>query len=316
MDGMFLDADSFNGAIGNWNTGNVHNMYEMFRAAPSFNQPIGNWNTSNVTDLGGIFSDAPSFNQDISNWDVSHVTGGGFVEAFQGATSFDQDISNWDVSGATSLFRMFMDAVSFDQDISNWDVSNVTNMADMFNGALAFNQPIGGWQVDSVTSMNQMFMDAVSFDQNIGNWGVYNVTNMTDMFTGATLSTDNYDSLLIGWAFGPLLQMNVSFSGGNSHYCAGDTARMVLVSNLGWTITDGGKLCNTWWTGSVSNDWFNADNWTNGVPVADQDAFIPDVGANPYPVINTTGAVCHYLEAQPGTSVTIQSGGVLTAGAQ
>ena len=34
----------------------------------------------------------------------------------------------------------------------------------------------------------------------IGCWDVSKVTNIGDMFSGATLSTDNYDTTLIGWA--------------------------------------------------------------------------------------------------------------------
>jgi len=45
-----------------------------------------------------------------------------------------------------------------------------------------------------------MFKQATSFDKNLGGWDVTNVTDMTEMFSGVTLSTANYDSLLIGWA--------------------------------------------------------------------------------------------------------------------
>jgi hypothetical protein len=46
----------------------------MFRIATNFNQPIGNWNVGNVLDMYEMFFDAESsFYQDISNWDVSNV---------------------------------------------------------------------------------------------------------------------------------------------------------------------------------------------------------------------------------------------------
>ena len=66
---------------------------------------------------------------------------------------------------------------------------------------------------------------------------------MDEMFYGTTLSTDNYDALLNGWST-LTLQPNVTFSGGNSHYCHAETARQNIINNFGWTITDGGLDCS------------------------------------------------------------------------
>ena len=55
----------------------------------------------------------------------------------------------------------------------------------------------------------------------------------------ATLSTSNYDNLLIGWGQQNALN-NTTFSGGNSMYCAGEAYRDTLSLTYGWTITDGG----------------------------------------------------------------------------
>jgi hypothetical protein len=64
---------------------------------------------------------------------------------------------------------------------------------------------------------------------------------MGSMFLNVTLSTANYDALLIGWASQPL-SINVFFNGGNSKYCAGAAARQSITNTYGWTITDGGIL--------------------------------------------------------------------------
>ena len=62
------------------------------------------------------------------------------------------------------------------------------------------------------------------------------------MFDGVTLSTSNYDSLLIGWD-AQTLHTHVEFSGGNSNYCSGESARQNMIDTDNWDIVDGGKDC-------------------------------------------------------------------------
>jgi hypothetical protein len=65
---------------------------------------------------------------------------------------------------------------------------------------------------------------------------------MDTMFKGITLSTANYDALLIGWD-ALELQNNVNFHAGYSAYSstAAITARANIISTDSWTITDGGS---------------------------------------------------------------------------
>ena len=137
---------------------------------------------------------------------------------------------------------MFRNAVSFNQDIGSWDVDQVENMESMFSGASSFNQDLGNWNVGNVIRMSYMFKSASSFNQDIGNWDVSNVTEMWYMFDGVTLSTANYNSLLMGWASKDV-QSGVSFHGGSSKYSSGVAAdaRAVLTGGSNnWSITDGG----------------------------------------------------------------------------
>ncbi|WP_111682966.1 BspA family leucine-rich repeat surface protein [Winogradskyella tangerina] len=220
---------------------NVLSMDSMFLNATSMNDNIDNWDTSNVTEMKLLFDGATSFNQDLSNWDTSNVQN--MNAMFSGATSFNGDISTWNVSNVTDMNFMFAFASSFNQDLTNWDTSNVTNMNTMFAFATAFNGDVSNWNTSSITGagLAGMFFGATSFDQNLGSWNVEGATDLDFMFDGVTLSSPNYDAILIGWE-AQNLQPNVTFQAGSSQYCsiAAQNARNNMINSDGWTINDGG----------------------------------------------------------------------------
>ena len=185
---------------------------------------INTWGVSQVTDMSYLFYNKLTFNDDISSWDVSSVINMGAMFA---ATSFNKDIGEWDTSSVTNMFAMFFRATSFNQDISSWNVGNVTNMTNMFFRATSFNQTL--------------------------NWDVSNVAYMSSMFASTGLSILHYDPILVYWenvlqtAFpgGTGYTKTISISFGTAQYTSGsaaNTARASLISNFGWTITDGGGI--------------------------------------------------------------------------
>ena len=236
----FRGASTFNGDITTWDTQSVETMRGMLAQTDAFNQPIGNWNTSSVVDMSNMFQFAAVFDQDISGWDTSAVTS--MPQMFQNAPAFNQNIGTWDTGMVENMRLMFDDATAFDGDIGAWDTSMVNDMSFMFRDADSFNQDIGAWDTSMVTTMLQMFFRADQFDQDLGSWDVTSLTDAANMFFNVTLSTPNYDSLLIGWdAQG--LQNGVRFHGGDSLYCDGEAARTNMITADGWIITDDGLDC-------------------------------------------------------------------------
>ncbi|MDN7131773.1 phage tail protein [Halomonas sp. MC140] len=148
-------------------------------------------------------------------------------------------VEKMDVSNVTSFSGTFWNAKGFNWDISNWDVSNARSFSAMFRDGEAFNQDIGKWDVSSATNMSRMLQNTL-IDQDLSQWDVSNVINFENFLLNTKFSTANYDKLLIGWSK-LLLKPNASFHGGNAKYSAAAAlARQKIITDFGWTITDGG----------------------------------------------------------------------------
>jgi len=212
---IFMNASLFNSDISGWDVSTITNMSNMFYGALAFNQDIGNWDTGSATNMSSMFYQAMAFNKNIGGWDTSNVINMSAMFGGSSATTFNQDISSWDTSKVTDMTFMFYNAAMFNQDISTWETGAVTLMSGMFYNALAFNKDLDIWDVSKVT-------DAES------------------MFEGATLSTNNYNSILIGWD-AQSLKSSVKFHGGSSKYSSSSSAaRAHMIASDLWTITDGG----------------------------------------------------------------------------
>ncbi|MEQ8577846.1 MAG: BspA family leucine-rich repeat surface protein [Balneola sp.] len=193
---------------------------------------------------------------------------------FAGADSLElRNLDTPDLSSVSNMENMFFslsNQSSFNSDISDWDVSSVTNMELMFAGAKDFNQDISGWDVSSVTNMGGMFASTTAFDQSLGNWDIRNVeifdyngpfgaiTAPIDVgfMLEAGLSISKYDSTLIGWAEKVIASSDIEVSFGNSVRSIISTNSYNSLTDLGWTITDGGSAneFTTRWRTTSANE--------------------------------------------------------------
>ena len=119
-----------------------------------------------------------------------------------------------------------------------FNLSNCTRTWSMFYECTALTT-VPLFNLSSVTDAFAMFYGCAS----LTTVPLLNLSSVTDaryMFSGVTLTTQSYSDFLINLATLPL-QSGVSFHGGNSKYNpAAAIARAYLISNFGWTITDGG----------------------------------------------------------------------------
>ena len=242
---MFEGARMFNSDISGWDTSNVTNMSGMFSGADSFDQNISSWCISKVEDMMTMFMYSKSFNQDIGKWDTSSVTNMDMM--FEQARIFNQDISMWDVSKVDTMREMFRDAPLFNADISKWNITSLRDMSAMFSGATSFNQKISNWDVSEVLQASEMFSDATAFDQDLSTWNVQKFEGMYNMFNNSGLSTKNYDLMLISWANQTPFKdrvFNMELDAGKTKFSPGVAAeaRKRLISEYGWTISDGGSV--------------------------------------------------------------------------
>ena len=117
-------------------------------------------------------------------------------------------------------------------------VSNGTNAYAMFSGCTALTT-VPLLNLSSVTNAYAMFSGCTELTT-VPLLNLSSVTNASNMFSGVTLTTTSYSDFLVNLAT-LSLQSGVSFHGGNSKYNpAAAIARAYLISNFGWTITDGG----------------------------------------------------------------------------
>ena len=265
MAGMFYDADAANPDTSGWDTSSVTNMLYMFYHSAAANPDTSNWNTSNVTSMAGMFMDASAANPSTSNWDTSKVTD--MSEMFKNTNTANPDTSGWDTSSVTNMGGMFDNANAATPNTSAWDTSNVTSMARMFAGTALANPDTSGWNTSNVTSMRTMFaasnlanpdtsnwdtsnvtdmygmfINSNTADPDMSAWDFSSVTNLIYMFTNTSISTGNYDNLLI--RLDATAGSGLTLDAGTSQYTSGGaaaTARANLVSDS-WTINDGGSI--------------------------------------------------------------------------
>jgi surface protein len=165
------------------------------------------------------------------------------------------DVSTFDTSNVTQMDQMFFNCFSIPSiDVSSWDVSSVRYMRRTFAEChLLETINVTNWATTSVFSFNLFASNAgrdVTGTFDIIGVENFNIEALNQYFSSLRdfmiapikLPTARYDAWLIN--LDAQTSPNLTLVGfGSSQYTAGGTAaaaRANLISNDGWTITDGG----------------------------------------------------------------------------
>ena len=169
--------------------------------------------------------------------DIGNIVSNGAVATNQYRGTALTTVPLFNLSNCTSTLAMFAYCAALTT-VPLFDLSSVTNAGSMFYQCSNITT-VPLLNLSSVTDAGYMFSGCASLTT-VPLFDLSKVTNATSMFSGVTLTTQSYSDFLINLATLPL-QSGVSFHGGNSKYNpAAAIARAYLVSNFGWTITDGG----------------------------------------------------------------------------
>ena len=143
------------------------------------------------------------------------------------------------VAALSDMFRQ-CEAITEIKNLFTWDVSLVTDFRQMFLTCPSLNPDISSWDMRSAVKLTSMVKNT-SFDRDLSNWDIKDITHMNQFAATTTMSTANYDALLIAWNLGTP-QSSVTAHFGSAKYTGGAPAdsRANLVATHGWTITDGG----------------------------------------------------------------------------
>jgi surface protein len=213
---MFSDCYVANPDVSGFDTSQVTNMYAMFYNCQVANPDVSNFNTSQVTDMGYMFLNCYEANPDVSNFDTSQVT---------------------------NMYAMFYNCQVANPDVSNFNTSQVTNMRSMFYNCQVANPDVSNFNTSQVTDMRSMFYNCYVANPDVSNFNTSQVTNMGYMFSGADSWTEeNYNKAISAW-HKYNVQSGVSFdSYGRHHYSGEPSYAIAKLTDLGWTITDAGRL--------------------------------------------------------------------------
>ena len=228
---MFLGCTSLT-TVPLFNLSSVTNARYMFYGCASLTT-VPLLNLSSVTDARYMFYGCASLTT-VPLLNLSSVTDARYM--FLGCTPLTV-IPFFDLSNLINASAMLYQCSNITT-VPLFDLSSVTDASYMFYQCSKLTT-VPLFDLSNLINASYMFYQCTALTT-VPLLNLSSCTNASNMFFGVTLTTQSYSDFLINLATLPL-QSGVSFHGGNSKYNpTAAIARAYLISNFGWTITDGG----------------------------------------------------------------------------
>lgn len=211
---------------------------------------VDNWGLFDTGNVNGSFNGCANMTTIPANSPtLSGAQGASSMYAV--CTSLSADVYI-DSDVITSVRSMLTQNPSFNSGIY-LTAPNVTDAVSFLQGCSSFDHPsISNIDVSSWKNFNNC-LNGVNLTQSLASWDITSMTSATYFMLGGGMSTAAYDATLVGWeatlqaaypsGVGYPATINIHFGG--SQYTLGgaaETARTSLITNFGWTITDGGGV--------------------------------------------------------------------------
>jgi surface protein len=226
--------------LSGWDVSTVTRFQSAFRAT-GLNPIITGWIHSGVTIVFQMFIGNTAWNRSLDGQDFSGITNA--YEFMRGCSGFNSSVANLSFGTNANLYGMLQSCTAFTGiGLDSWDTSNVVSFNRLFSSSANMNGDISGWDTSNATDFFYMLYGNTSFNQDISSWDINQVNSFSNFMFGVTLSTVNYDALLIAWDAQGAMSYSGTVNFGGSKYTSGgaaEAARTSLISKWGG-ITDGG----------------------------------------------------------------------------
>ena len=163
------------------------------------------------------------------------------------------DITQWGdvvIGSMSSSYRHCQNLVGTWTDTPTFSGGTGENIS--FNNAFSYcylltNSTFDSWTMTQIGDCVQMFRNASVLDIEVSSWDVTGTgINLDDFMINTSLSTANYDTMLIAWATqNPTWASGCSLGVGSTTYTtatAGASRTTLAAATSSWTITDGGGI--------------------------------------------------------------------------
>lgn len=177
---VFADSSLKNFNAGNFNTGSLVNVSQMFKNAKISTLNLNGWDTSKVENMSSMFEGSTVTSLDIHSWNTSNVTN--MSKMFSNCANLTNiSVAEWNVEKVETMEDMFYkDSELVKLDLSGWKPTSLKNMYRMIGWAHKITEiDMSSFVTNNVEKMTWVFADDRELKTIYSNadWDISSVTD-------------------------------------------------------------------------------------------------------------------------------------------